>query len=88
VESIKQQLPSRYKVSSALDRRISTNKLALTLLIAYYVDQNWAVLEVQVACDKVECPVLSNFDSSLRITVVGKHTEAHLVYHWKEVLDH
>jgi len=40
VDVIKNQLPSRNKVSFALDRWISTNKLTITLVIAYYIDGN------------------------------------------------
>jgi len=40
VDAIKQQWPSRNKVSLALDRWTSTNKAAITLAIGYYMDPN------------------------------------------------
>ena len=40
VDAIKNQLPLRNKVSLALDRWTSTNKLAIMSVIAYYMDQN------------------------------------------------
>jgi len=47
--AIKKQLPSQHEVSLALDEWISMNKLAITSVIAYYMDQNWALREVQLA---------------------------------------
>ena len=38
VDAIKKQLPVRHKVSLAYDRWTSTNKLAITSVIAYYMD--------------------------------------------------
>jgi len=38
VDAIKKQLPIRNKVSLSLDGWTSTNKLAITLVIAYYID--------------------------------------------------
>jgi chaperone required for assembly of F1-ATPase len=38
VDAIKKQLPSTNKVSLALDGWTSTNKLAITSVIAYYMD--------------------------------------------------
>jgi len=46
VDAIKKQLPIRNKVRFALDRWTSTNKLAITSVIAYCLDQNWALREV------------------------------------------
>jgi len=68
VDAIKKQLPSTNKVSLALDRWTSTNKLAITSVIAYYMDRNWALQEVQLAFDEVDSPIFSYFKSSLRIT--------------------
>jgi hypothetical protein len=34
------QLPSRDRVTSVIDRWTSANKLAMTLIVDYYVDQN------------------------------------------------
>jgi hypothetical protein len=38
VDSIKQQVPVQNKVSLALDEWTLTNKLAITSVIAYYID--------------------------------------------------
>jgi hypothetical protein len=46
VDAIKKQLPSQNKVSLALDGWTSTNKIAITSVIAYYMDCNWASREV------------------------------------------
>jgi len=43
VDAIKKQLPIRNKVSLALDGWTSTNKLAITLIIAFNMDRNWAL---------------------------------------------
>ena len=51
------------KVCLALDRWISTNKLALTLAIADYMDRNWALWEVNLAFDEVDSLFFSIFES-------------------------
>jgi len=71
VGAIKKQLPSTNKVSLALDGWTSTNKLAITSVIAYYMDRNWALQEVQLAFDEVDSPIFSYFEISLRITGQG-----------------
>jgi len=53
VHAIKKQLPLQSKVSLALDRWTSTNKLAITSVIVYHMDRNWALREVQLAFDEV-----------------------------------
>jgi len=63
VDAIKKQLPSRNKVSLALDGWTSTNKLAITSVIAYYMDQNWALREVQLVLDEVNLLFFSRFES-------------------------
>ena len=63
VDAIKKQLPSCYKVSLALDGWTETCKLAITLVIAYYMDQYWALREVQLACYKVDRVFVSRFES-------------------------
>jgi len=63
VDGIKKQLPIRNKVSLALDGRTSTNKLAITSVIAYYMDPNWALLEVQLAFDEDDRLFCSCFKS-------------------------
>ena len=71
VDAIKKQLPSRNKVSLALDGWTLTNKLAITSVIPYYMDRNWALREVQLAFDEVDSPFFSDFESSFRITGQG-----------------
>ena len=63
VDAIKKQLPIRNKVSLALDGWTSTNKLAITSVIAYYMDRNWALREVQLAFDEVDRLFCSRFES-------------------------
>jgi hypothetical protein len=62
-DAIKKQLPLRNKVTLALDGWTSTNKLAITLVIAYYMDRNWSSREVQLAFDEVDCQFCSHFES-------------------------
>jgi len=71
VDAIKKQLPSRNKVSLALDGWTLTNKLAIMSVIAYYMDKNCTLREVQLAFDEVDSPFFSYFESSLRITGQG-----------------
>jgi hypothetical protein len=42
------------------------NKVAITQIIAYYIDQNWALGEVQLTLDEVDSLVFSNFGKDLR----------------------
>ena len=63
VDAIDKQLPLRNKVSLALDRWTSTNKLAITLVIAYYMDRNWALREVQLAFDEIDHLFCARFES-------------------------
>jgi len=63
MDAIKQQFPSRNKVSLALDCSSSTNKLAITSVIAYNMDQNWALREVQLAFDEVDHQFFSAFEN-------------------------
>jgi hypothetical protein len=63
VDAIKKQLPVWNKVSLALDGWTSTNKLAITSVIAYYMDRNWALREVQLAFNEVEHLLCSHFKS-------------------------
>ena len=62
VDAIKKQLPIRNKVSLALDGWTSTNKLAIRSVIAYYMDQHWALCEVQLAFDEVDRLLYSCFE--------------------------
>jgi hypothetical protein len=68
VDAIEKQLPSTNEVSLALDGWTSTNKLAITSIIAYDIDGKWALREVQLVFDEVDSPLFSYFESSLRIT--------------------
>jgi len=63
VDTIKKQLPIRNKVSLALDGWISTNKLAITSVIVYCMNRNWALREVQLAFDEVDRLFCSRFES-------------------------
>jgi hypothetical protein len=63
VDAIKKQLPIRNKVSLALDGWTSTNKLAITLVVSYYMDRNWALSEVQLVFDEVDHLLCSHFES-------------------------
>jgi len=63
VDAIKKQLPIRNKVSLALDGWTSTNTLAIMSVIACYMDRNWALREVQLAFDEVDCLFGSRFES-------------------------
>jgi len=47
------------------------NKLATTLVIAYDMDQNWVLREVQLAFDDVDSAFFFYFEISLRITCEG-----------------
>jgi len=68
LDAINKQLPLRNTVSLALDGWTSMNKLAITSVIAYYMDQNWALREVQLAFDEVNRMFISCFESELRMT--------------------
>jgi len=63
MHAIQKQLPSWNKVSLAFDRWMSTNKLVITAVIAYYMDQNWALREVHLTLTEVDCLFFSWFES-------------------------
>jgi len=71
VDAIKQQLPSRNKVSFALDRWTSTNKSAIMSVVSYYMDRNSALREVQLTFDEIDSPFISYLETSLTITGRG-----------------
>jgi hypothetical protein len=71
LDAIMKQLPSTNIVSLALDGWTSMSKLAITSGIAYYMDRNWALREVQLAFDEVDSVIFSYFESSSRITGQG-----------------
>jgi len=71
MDAIKKQLPYRNKVSLALDGWTPTNKLAITSVIAYHMDRNWALGEVQLTFDEVDRQIFSRFESWLRMIGQG-----------------
>jgi len=71
VDAIKKQLATRKKVGLALDGWTSTNNLAITSVIASYMDPNWAMREVQLAFDEVNSLFFLYFISKLRIIGQG-----------------
>jgi hypothetical protein len=71
VDAIKKPLPSQNKVILALDEWTSMNKLAITSGIAYYIDRNWALGEVQLAFDEVNLLFFSCFETLFRMLGQG-----------------
>jgi hypothetical protein len=71
VDAIKKQLPILNKVSLALDGWTSMNKLAITSVIANYIDRNWASREVQLAFDEVDNMFGSRFVRQLKMIGQG-----------------
>jgi hypothetical protein len=67
MDVIKQQLQIQYKVCLGLDGVTSTNKQAIMSVIAYYMDQNWALREVQLTFDEIERMFGSRFESELKM---------------------
>jgi len=63
VDAIKKQLLVQSKVSLALDRWTSTNKLAITSVIPYDMDRKWALREVELAFDEVDGLFYSHFET-------------------------
>ena len=63
VDVIRKQLPSQNQVSLALDRWTSTTKLTITSVIAYYMDRNCTLPEVQLAFNEVNRLLFSRFNS-------------------------
>jgi hypothetical protein len=62
-DAIKKQLRLQNEVSIALDGWTSTNILAITLVITYNMDQNWALREAQLTFDVVNRLFCSDFES-------------------------
>jgi len=71
VDAIEKQLMSRNKVSLAFDGWTSTNKLAITSVITYFINLNSALCEVQLAFNEVDRLFFSCFESILRMTAQG-----------------
>jgi len=54
VVAITKQLTPQNNVSLVWDGWTSTKKLAIMSVIAYYMDRNWALYEVQLALDEAD----------------------------------
>jgi len=63
MDAIKQQWLSRNTVSLSLDGWIPTNKPARTLVIAYIMDQHWALRNVQLTWNEVDHLFFCFFES-------------------------
>jgi hypothetical protein len=63
MDAMLKQSPSRNEVGSPLDAWTSTDKLAIMSVIAYYLDQNWALGELQLAFEEDDCLIYSCFES-------------------------
>jgi hypothetical protein len=62
VDAIKQQLPSQNTVSLAWDGWKSTNTLATMSVIAYYMNRNWELCEVQLDLKEIDHLFISYFE--------------------------
>jgi len=71
LDAIKKQLPSRNNVSSALDGWTLMNTLAISSVSTYYMDRGWDLREVHLTFEKVDSPLISYFETWLRITDAG-----------------
>jgi hypothetical protein len=71
VDAIKKKLRSGNEVSLALNGGISTNRLFITSVTAYYMDQNWALQEVQLTFEECDCHFFWFPKSRLRIIGQG-----------------
>jgi len=71
VDAIKKQLQSRNIVALALDGWTSPKKRAITSVMGYYMHRNWALHDVQLSFDEVDCLFLSLFESELKIIGQG-----------------
>jgi len=63
LDAIQKQLPLRTKVGLALDGWASTNKLAITSVIAQYINRNWALSEFQLPFDEIDRLNCSHFET-------------------------
>jgi len=63
VGAIMKQLPSQNQVSLVLNGWTSTNKLAITSIIAYYMHRNWGLGEFQLPCNEVNRLFFPPFES-------------------------
>jgi len=62
-DATKKQLPLLNKLSVPLDGWTSTNELAITSVIAYYLERNWSLREIQLAFDAVDRLLCFRFES-------------------------
>jgi len=62
VDAPKKQLPLWNEVSLAFDWWTSTNAVANTSVMAYCMNQNWALRQVQLAFDEVDRLFCSCFE--------------------------
>jgi len=62
VDGFKKQMLSGNKVSLALDGWTSTNKLVITSVIAYYIDQHRTVHAVHFAFNEVDSLFFAYFE--------------------------
>jgi hypothetical protein len=65
VDAIKNPRLSRNKDRLGVDRWTSRNNLAISLVIAYDMDRNWALQDVQLAFDKVDGLPFSYFRNEI-----------------------
>jgi hypothetical protein len=65
LDAIRQQLPKDRKISLALDGWTSTNKLAISSVIAYFINDSWDLTEIQLAFEQV-C-LTSSFPTSIML---------------------
>ena len=69
--AMQKQLPSQNQVCLALDGWISRNKLTIPSIIAYYIDRNWALHEVQLTTNVVVHLLSSDRESWFQIIRPG-----------------
>jgi len=62
VDAIKKQWASQNTVNLSLDGWIATSTLDILSVIAYYVDGDWALCEVPLTFDEVDCLFIFCFE--------------------------
>jgi hypothetical protein len=72
IEAIREQLPKSNKISLAIDGWTSTNKLAITSVIGYYIARDWTLKEVQLAFDEVNMASACILQVILLISTLGE----------------
>jgi hypothetical protein len=65
VDAIKNPQVSRNNDRLGVDRWTLRNNLAISLVIAYDMDRNWALQDVQLAVDKVDRLLFSYFRNEI-----------------------